>query len=209
VIRRLLFLDHPTETRFFLFLGAFGIVLAIAYWVLTYEVAGTTLLAAFGIGTGLLGIGLVRSRPRATAVAAGHRRQAVARTGEAMPPTEALREGSAPDRAGGAPPALTAADRAALDTPFDEPTGRLPSETLAPLALGLGIAFALTAVVFGPWLLVAGLLPFAWGAWTWLSSARDELDATVDDETHPIAHDEAPRSAAPSTASGASAARRR
>ncbi len=41
------------------------------------------------------------------------------------------------------------------------------------------MALALTAVVFGVWLLVAGLVPMAWGAWTWLRGARDELAATV------------------------------
>jgi hypothetical protein len=40
----------------------------------------------------------------------------------------------------------------------------------------------MTAVVFGSWLLVAGLVPLAWGAWTWLTGARDELAATIADE---------------------------
>jgi hypothetical protein len=68
------------------------------------------------------------------------------------------------------------------ETPFRDDSGRLPEETLAPLALGLGIALALTAVVFGPWLLVAGIVPLAWGAWTWLAGAREELTATVADD---------------------------
>jgi hypothetical protein len=68
------------------------------------------------------------------------------------------------------------------DTPFANASGRLPGESLAPLSLGLGLALSLTAIVFGPWLLVAGLLPAAWGAWTWFSGARAELDATVDHE---------------------------
>ena len=63
------------------------------------------------------------------------------------------------------------------DRPFLDEAGRLPDETLAPLALGLGVALAMTAIVFGPWLLVAGSLPIAWGAWAWLRSARAELDA--------------------------------
>jgi hypothetical protein len=37
----------------------------------------------------------------------------------------------------------------------------------------------MTAIVFGPWLLVAGIVPLGWGAWTWLRGARDELDATI------------------------------
>lgn len=168
MIRRLLLLDHPQETRFFLFLGGFGVVLAVVYWVLTRELAGSTLLLGFGVGTGLLGLVLLRSRPRPVAV--GARRQAR----EQGTGTERLPDGDDVDLAGGEP--------GGVDTPFDDPTGRLPDETLAPLALGLGVALAITAVVFGPWLLVAGLLPLVWGGWTWLAGARDELDATVEDE---------------------------
>ena len=50
---------------------------------------------------------------------------------------------------------------------------------MAPLALALGVALSLTAVVFGPWLVIAGIVPLGWGAWTWLRGARHELDATV------------------------------
>ena len=168
-MRRLLLLDQPQETRFFLFLGGFGIILAAIYWFLTYEVAGTVLLAGFGLGTGLLGIGLLRSRPRqvAAAAAGGDRESAADRATSA---TAQATRGEAADLPGGG--------AAGVDTPFETPLGRLPGETLAPLALGLGIALAITAVVFGPWLLVAGLLPMAWGAWTWLVAARDELAAT-------------------------------
>jgi hypothetical protein len=170
VIRRLLLRDHPQETRFFLFVGVFGIVLAVVYWVLTYELAGSTLLLGFGFGAGLLGLALLRSRPRAVALAA--RRGA---REEGSDPGSQLPEGMDPDVAGGG--------AGGIDTPFDDPSGRLPDETLAPLSLGLGLALAITALVFGPWLLVAGLLPLAWGAWTWLAGARDELDATVEDES--------------------------
>ena len=170
MIRRLLLRDHPQETRFFLFVGAFGVVLAIVYWVLTYELAGSTLLLGFGVGAGLLGFALLRSRPRAVALAARRGRRE-----EGSDPGSELPEGTDPDVAGGG--------AGGIDTPFDDPSGRLPDETLAPLSLGLGLALAVTALVFGPWLLVAGLLPLAWGAWTWLAGARDELDATVEDES--------------------------
>jgi hypothetical protein len=170
-MRRLLLLDQPQETRFFLFLGGFGIVLAALYWFLTYEVAGTVLLAGFGLGTGLLGIGLLRARPRHVAVAAAGGDRESSADQETSATAQATR-GEAADLPGGG--------AAGVDTPFDTPLGRLPGETLAPLALGLGIALAITAVVFGPWLLVAGLLPTAWGAWTWLAAARDELAATAE-----------------------------
>ncbi len=132
----------PAEARFFLFLGAFGLVLALIYWLVSYELAGTILLAGFGLGAGLLGVRLrIERLPGGT-------------------------EGEMDDDAADA-------------RPFRDDPGRLPGETLAPLALALGVALALTAVVFGVWLLVAGLVPMAWGAWTWLRGARDELAATV------------------------------
>jgi hypothetical protein len=173
VIRRVLLLDQPQETRFFVFLGVFGLVLAALYWFLTYEVAGTILLFGFGAGAGLLGIGLYRSRPRAVAVG-------VARgAGDASSPASQVASGDSGDLAGGG--------AGGVDTPFETPLGRLPGETLAPLSLGLGVALAITAVVFGPWLLVAGLVPIAWGAWTWYTAARDELRATVTHEPRTVA----------------------
>ena len=136
---RLLRATGPAEARFFLFVGAFGLVLALIYWAVSYELAGTILLAGFGLGAGLLGVRLrIERRP-------------------------------------GDPSTGQEADEA----PFRDDGGRLPGETLAPLALALGVALALTAVVFGVWLLVAGIVPMAWGAWTWLRGARDELAATV------------------------------
>jgi hypothetical protein len=152
-MRRLLAATAPAEARFFLFVGGFGLLLAAIYWIVSYELAGTVLLAGFGLGAGLLGIRLRVER------AAG---------GADVPP-----EGTdVPDRDTPGGPA----------TPFRDESGRLPGDTLAPLALGLGIALAITAVVFGPWLLVAGVVPLAWGAWTWLAGARDELTATVAEE---------------------------
>jgi len=69
-----------------------------------------------------------------------------------------------------------------VDRPFLDERGRLPDETLAPFAVGLGVAVAATGVVFGPAPVVLGLLPLAWGARSWLSAARAELDAQVSDD---------------------------
>jgi hypothetical protein len=156
VIRRLLLLGRPPETRFFTFIGLFGLVLAAIYWFLSYELAGTAMLIGFGLGGLVIAAALVvgrRSRPTAPAESDGPLSLAGAVRG-------------------------TPAD----EVPFEDERGRQPSETLAPLALGLGVAMSLTAVVFGPWLLVAGIVPLAWGAATWLRSARDELAATVRSE---------------------------
>jgi membrane associated rhomboid family serine protease len=130
LLRRLVF-DDPAETRFFLFLAAFALVIGAIYWFVSYEPAGSALLLAFGAATGVMAVVL-------------HRR---GRHGD--------------------------------DRPFLDETGRLPSETPAPLAVGAGLALMALAFIFGPALLLVGLLPFGWGAWTWLGRARAELDATA------------------------------
>ena len=158
VLRRVLLADHPQETRFFAFIGVFGLVLATIYWFATYELAGTVLLFAFGLAGSVAAARLIVSRPGRVARAAAD----AAPLAGAVGPEDGEGTGGGTD--GG-------------DRPFLDEAGRLPDETLAPLAVGLGVALAMTAIVFGPWLLVAGSLPFAWGAWAWLRSARAELDA--------------------------------
>lgn len=134
LLRRLLF-DDPAETKFFLFLSVFALGIGAIYWFVSYEPAGSVLLLAFGVGTGLMGLVLHRT------------------------------------------------GRAGVDRPFLDEEGRFPSETPAPLAVGAGIALMSLATIFGPAPLLVGLLPFAWGAATWLGRARAELDSqTRDDE---------------------------
>jgi hypothetical protein len=69
-----------------------------------------------------------------------------------------------------------------IDRPFVDETGRIPDATLAPFAVGLGLALAATGLVFGLAPVIVGVLPLAWGAWRWLTAARDELTATDQDE---------------------------
>ena len=147
--------DQPQEARFFLFLGAFGIVVAIIYWFVSYETAGTVLLLGFGFATGIFGVRLA-STPAARAV----RDRARGRGDAAIPSVDATGGGTGD-----------------IDRPFLDESGRLPDETVAPFAVGLGLAIASTGFVFGPAPVVVGVLPLAWGAWTWLARARSELDA--------------------------------
>jgi hypothetical protein len=156
--RRLLFADQPQETRFFLFLAAWGLGVGIIYWILTDETAGSALLIGFGTASAAGAAWLIRSRPAALARRAERREPG---------PDEVIPE---VDTSGGG--------TVDIDRPFLDETGRVPEDTLAPLALGLGISLAATAIVFGPWLLIAGALPLAWGAWAWFAGARDEFDAT-------------------------------
>jgi hypothetical protein len=159
IARRLLGLDQPQETRLFLLLGAFGVLIGIGYWFVSHEAAGTALLLGFGLANGVVG-SLLATDPAATRVRAAVRLRAEGRSPE--PPAD--------DRAGGG--------TGGLDRPFLDESGRLPSATLAPFAVGLGVATAATAIVFGAAPLVAGVVPLAWGTWTWLRGARDEWEAT-------------------------------
>jgi hypothetical protein len=136
--RRRLWLDDPPETRFFLFLAAFALVIGAIYWLVSREPAGSVLLLAFGVATGVMGVVLHRM------------------------------------------------GRRDVDRPFLDEAGRLPSETAAPLAAGAGIALISLATIFGPAPLVVGLLPFGWGAWSWLSRARAELDSQSRNDEPPV-----------------------
>jgi hypothetical protein len=136
-VRRLLALDAPAETQFFLFLAAFALVIGAIYWFVSYEPAGSVLLIAFGLATGVMGIVLLRT------------------------------------------------GRPGVDRPFLDEAGRFPSETPAPLAVGAGIALISLATIFGPAPLLVGLLPFAWGAWAWLSGARAELARSAEEDEPP------------------------
>jgi hypothetical protein len=164
MLRRLLGLDEPQETRVFLFVAAFGIVIGVIYWFVSYEVAGTVLLLLFGVANGALALALVRA-PGARLV----RRRATRHEG--APDIDPDRR----DIGGGS-------GTGDVDRPFLDELGRLPGDSFAPFAVGLGAATAVTGVIFGPAPVVVGLLPFLWGAVAWLRGAADELDATEADD---------------------------
>jgi hypothetical protein len=151
--RRLPGLVEPQETRVFLAMSAFGIAIGVVYWFLAYEVAGTILLLGFGVATGVIGARLVAD-PAAARVRTAARD----------------RPGPLGDTPGGG--------TGGIDRPFADERGRLPTETLAPFVLGLGVATVATSVIFGPAPLIVGVLPVAWGARSWLTSVGAELDAT-------------------------------
>ena len=107
---RLPFADQPQETRFFLLIAGWAGALGVIYWFVSYEVAGTVLLAG-------------------------------------------------------------------VDRPFLDEEGRLPAPTLAPFAVGLGVALAALGPVFGIAPVAVGAVSFLWGAGTWFAAAREEFNA--------------------------------
>ena len=64
-VRRGPFRDVPEEVWFFARLAAYGWVVGIAYWFLTYEPVGSLLLTVLGLASTVLTLLLERSRRRA------------------------------------------------------------------------------------------------------------------------------------------------
>jgi hypothetical protein len=139
-VSRLPFADQPQETRFFLLIAGWAGALGVVYWFVSYEVAGTVLLAGLALATGALSVWLMRSGRL--------RRQ--------------REEAGAPESG---------------DRPFLDEEGRLPAPTLAPFAVGLGVALAALGPVFGLAPVAVGAVSLLWGAGTWLRAGREEFDA--------------------------------
>lgn len=61
------------------------------------------------------------------------------------------------------------------DGPFGDESGPLPTRSVAPLAVGVGVAVIGLAGAFGPWFVLAGAVPLLLGAADWLRAANREL----------------------------------
>jgi hypothetical protein len=151
----------------FLGMAAIGALMAVVYWFVSYEAAGSVLLTGFTLACGIIG---VRAGARGTSSAGG------AAGAERTSSAEGTASAGGKANAGGA----MGIDP---DRPLLDEHGRVPSPTFAPFAMGVGIALAATALVFGPAPLVVAVVPVAWGAREWLGRASAELDATEADET--------------------------
>jgi hypothetical protein len=152
---RLPLADQPQETRFFLLICGWAGALGIIYWFVSYEVAGTVLLAGLALASGTISVALIRAR-----------RQSKRPAAPSGPPD------LDPDRTD-----ASGGGTGGVDRPFGDETGRLPDPTLAPFAVGLGIALMVLGPVFGLAPVAVGVVSFLSGASMWFRSARDELDA--------------------------------
>jgi hypothetical protein len=137
----------PEEMRFLLRAGGYGVGIAAIYWFLSQEPAGTVLMAGFGLASLAL----------LAVVWLERRRRGWQLTGRPW--------------------------RWALLPPADEDTGLtderavLPSSSLAPITLALGVALAALGFVFGPWLLAAAVIPLLLGIRGWVIEAGAEYRA--------------------------------
>jgi hypothetical protein len=161
-MRRWLGLDEPQETRFFLVIAAWALGSGIVYWIVSQEPAGTALLLGLGIACGAMVARLVLVRR-----AADVRRRASADAQHA----EGVHPGRVDASGGGT---------GGIDRPFQDRRWLVPDPTLAPFAVGLGLALISTGAIFGIATVLVGALPLAWGGWTWLTSAREEYRSVIE-----------------------------
>jgi hypothetical protein len=134
----------PEEMRFLLRAGAYGIGIAVIYYALSQEIAGTILMLGFGLASiALFGIVWWERRRHGWQVTGRPWRWAL------LPP--ATENGGLTD------------ERALL-----------PAASLAPITLALGIALAALGLVFGPWLVGAAIVPLLLGIRGWVADAGRE-----------------------------------
>ncbi len=152
----------PEEMRFLLRAAGYGLGIGAIYYVVSGEPAGTFLMIGFGLAAMVLLLVAWYERRRA-----GRRLEGPAWRWLLLPP--------AADNGG-----------------FTDEHARLPGSSLAPLTLALGMALASLALVFGPWLLTAAVIPLIVGLRSWLREAMAEHAAMEADRTAPGAGQPAP-----------------
>jgi protein-S-isoprenylcysteine O-methyltransferase Ste14 len=128
----------PEEAAFFARSAIFALFLAVVYWFVSYEWAGSVLLFLFGVGSALAALLLGRAAAHSWDDAAGK--------------DELIRP----------------------DGPFGDESSPIPNPTFAPIVFGVGLAIAALSLAFGPWLLLAAVMPIVLGATSWLGAAGAE-----------------------------------
>jgi hypothetical protein len=166
--RRLLALDQPQETRFFLVIAGWAAFAAVVYWFVSYEIAGTILLAALALASGLAALRLILTWRRRHADL------------ERQPPgTETAAPGT-PEAPGPDARDVPGGGTVGIDRPFADPVRLTPEPGLGPFAVGLGLALVAAGTIFGLATVAVGLVPLGWGGLLWLRDATAE-QADVDD----------------------------
>jgi hypothetical protein len=139
------------EAALLLRVSVFGLVAGAVYWFLSYEALGTAALLLLGAGTGFAGVYLVIR----------HRRESGA---EPESLKEMLR------RFAGSPPP----DRPGPTSLEDEDLAVLPLPSIWPFAASLGLAIALSGLIFGLWLVLLGLGVALYSGWGWIAAISRE-----------------------------------
>jgi hypothetical protein len=136
------------EVRLFARMSIFGLLVGGAYGLLTGERAGTVLLVAFGLASGLAALAVFQGSGRG-------------RRGKAA---DAATDGDVDADTSG-----VAAEAEAVE--------QLPEPGWAPLVVAAGIGVLALGGPYGAWLTLAGLLIAIAGGWAWLSAEMRAADA--------------------------------
>ncbi len=165
----------PEETRLFVRSFLFAFVVAVVYWFLSYDFAGTILLGGFSLAS-LFAFAIMRSEEPAK----DRRKTERSEQGEGI-------VGHVMDWVG-------TTEHPGMERPFEDERGRIPVASVAPVSVGVGVALIAFGLVFGVWAIIAGAIPVLLGLREWIGEASAELRAVdVDDELAAAQVDVAPQ----------------
>jgi hypothetical protein len=136
------------EAAVLLRIAVFGFLVAVVYWFISYEPLGTVGFLVLGAGPTFVGAYLVRHQQ----------------------PWRLESSWDMLRRFAGLPPP----DRAVEEEPTEEDIEVLPSLTIWPFVLALGLTTAITGLVYGLWPLIVGAGMAAAAVVGWLSAVNRE-----------------------------------
>jgi cytochrome c oxidase subunit IV len=130
--------------------SVFGLVAGTIYWFLSYEPLGTVALLLLGAGPGFAALYIIQQH-RSRGAEPGSLRETLRRFAGIPPPD---------------PPGPKALD--------DRDLGVLPLPSIWPFAASLGLAVALSGLIFGLWLVILGLGVALYSGWGWIAAIMRE-----------------------------------
>ena len=141
------------ELRFFLRTAVYTVIIAIVYWFLSYETAGSVMLAFVSLATtAVVTVGFLT----------------VAETHDELDPGS----GSALHRIASIFARLfgfSQARRATAEEPLATELNPIPSGSIWPLTGGIAVVMAGLGIVYGPWLVGPALALGVLTVWGWLT----------------------------------------
>jgi Cytochrome c oxidase subunit IV len=126
--------------------AVFGLVAGVVYWFLSYEWLGTVALLLLGAGPGFAALFILRHPGK--------------RAPEGQSRAEMLR------RFAGVP----GDDPPGPKSLADEDLAVLPAPSIWPFAASLGLAVALSGLIFGLWLVILGVGMALYSGWGWVAA---------------------------------------
>lgn len=140
------------EVRFFFRVALYTLPIAVVYWFISYEIAGSVMLLALGLSAVFFTAVMVVHLRHSRSELAPERHPASRRIGVALNRLIGFEEH--PGRA---------TDPLAIE---DDP---IPTSSIWPLVLALGATLLGAGLIFGGWLWIPGALLMAAAAWGWIT----------------------------------------